>query len=111
MGLHDWPAKGSRGPGASQKTWRNVPLEVRFGCNPDVRRGIGSLRLINTEEIEISLNCTARTCANFKRFQTGITYLQTGTILTVLNDSVIDLEFPLRCMHLVGPGPKIVKFS
>src|SRR5262249_4762864 len=111
MGLYDRPAKGSRRSGSSEKTRRNVSLEFRFGRNPDVRRGIGFLRLINAEEIEISLECTARACADFEGFETGITYLQTSTILTVLNDSVVDLEFPLCCMHLVGPSSKKVKFS
>src|SRR4029077_11992602 len=106
VGLSDWPAKGARRPEGGQKARRNVSLKFRFCRDPDVRRRISPLRLINTEEIEISFNCTARACADFKRFQTGIAYLQTGTILTVLNDSVVDLELLLCCMHLIGPSAK-----
>src|SRR5690349_12261172 len=104
MGLYDWPVKGSRRSGSSQKARRNVSLEFCFRCNPDVWRRIGPLGLINTEEIEISFECDACACDDFKRVQTGITHLQTATILAVLNDCVIDLEFPLCCVHLVGPG-------
>src|SRR5580765_2484774 len=111
MGLSYRAAKGSRRPDGRQKARRNVSLEFRFGCNFDVRRRIGLLRLINTEEIEISFECNACACDELKRVQTGIAHLQTATIFTVLNDSVVDLEFPLGCMHLISPSSKKVKFS
>ena len=89
LGLFYRAAKGSRRPDRSQKAWRNVSLKFRFCRDPDVRRWICPLRLLNTEEIEISLDCAPCACNDLKRLETGVTDLQTGAILTVLNESVV----------------------
>ena len=39
---------------------RSLPLKFRFRCNSEIRRRISPLRLIDPEEIEIALNCSAR---------------------------------------------------
>ena len=67
LGLFYRAAKGSRRSGSSQKTRRNVSLEFRFCGDPDVRRWIGPLRLLSTEEIEISLDCAPCACNDLKR--------------------------------------------
>jgi hypothetical protein len=38
---------------------RSLPLKFRFRCNSEIRRRISPLRLIDPEEIEIALNCSA----------------------------------------------------
>ena len=89
LGLFYRAAKGSRRPGGSQKTRRNVSLKFRFCRDPDVRRWICPLRLLSAEEIEISLDCAPCACNDLKRLETGVTDLQAGAILTVLNESVV----------------------
>src|SRR4030095_231616 len=110
MGLSYWPTKGSRRSGSSQKARRNVSLKFRFRCDSEIRRRISPLRLIDPEEIEIALNCSASACNDLKRFKTRIPDLQTGAILTVLNDGVVQLQFPLCCMHLICASSEKVEF-
>src|SRR4029450_2317888 len=111
LGLFYWPAKNSRRPGIGKETRRNVPLESRLRRNSDVRRRISPLGLLNTEKIEIASDCTACACDNLKRFKTGVTYLQTGAILAVLNHSIVQLEFPLRCQDIISASGKKVKLA
>jgi hypothetical protein len=89
MGLSYWPTKDSRRSGSSQKARRNVSLKFRFRCDSEIRRRISPLRLIDPEEIEIALNCSACAGNDLKRFKTRIPDLQTGAILTVLNEGVV----------------------
>src|SRR6478672_13054670 len=110
MGLSYWPAKGSRRSGSCQKARRNVSLKFRFRCNSEIRRRISPLRLIDPEEIEIALNCSACAYTDLKRFKTRIPDLQTGAILTVLNDGVVQLQFPLCCFYMVSANSEKVEF-
>src|ERR1700761_2366396 len=98
MGVCYWPSKSSRRSGSCQETRRNVPLEFYFRGNSDVRGGIGPLRLIGAKEIEIPFDCNARARNQFEVFNAGITYLDTGAILAVLNDGVVQVEL-LLCMR------------
>src|SRR4030095_3008221 len=98
MGLSYWPTKGSRRSGSSQKARRNVSLKFRFSCDSQIRRRISQLRMIDPEEIETAINSRACACTDLKRFKTRIPDLQTGAILTVLNEGVVQLQFPLCCM-------------
>src|SRR5215471_11047310 len=112
MGVCYRPAKSSRRPGSSQETRRNFPLEFYFCGNSDVRSGIGPLGLIGAKEIEIPFDCNARARHQFEVFNAGITYLDTGAILAVLNDGVVQVQL-LLCMRddVIGAKACVVKLA
>ncbi len=95
LGLFNRPTKNSRRPGTGEKTRRNVSLEFRFRGDPDVGSRIGSFGLVGPEEIEISFDRYASSGNELKGFDAGITYLNAGSILAVLDDGIVQLQFPL----------------
>ncbi len=63
------------------------------------------------EEIKISFDRDTRACNELKRFETGISYLHAGSVLAVLHDCIVQLQFPLSCQHVVSAKTRIVKLT
>src|SRR6266478_5468667 len=112
VGVSYRPAKSSRGPGSGKKARGNLPLEFRFSGDSEVGSGIGPLGLMCAEEIKIPFDRDACSGKDLQRFEAGITYLHAGTVLAVLDDRIMQIQFVL-CVgdHIVGSKTGVVKFA
>src|SRR6266480_2224794 len=71
-------------------------LEIRFDTKVEIRRGIQLRTHAGSEKIEVAAEIVACACGDFKRFDAGIACLRTGSVLVVLHDGVVQLQFPQR---------------
>ena len=113
VGVSYRAAKSSRGPRSGEKARGNLPLELRFSCDSEVgSRIIRPLGLMGAEEIKVPFDRHACPRNDLKRFEAGITYLQTGAILAVLHDSVVQVQFVLSVRDdIVSSKAGVVKLA
>src|SRR6266480_913689 len=102
VGFYDWPAESSRQSSSGKKTRRDISLEFRFDGEPDVGRRARLRACFGSEEIEVPLERAASVERDFKRLEVGIGSLEASAFLTVLDDSVVDLQLPLGSYHIIG---------
>src|SRR5436190_2338771 len=111
MGLYDWQTEGSRQSSRREKTERDLSLESQFGGDSDVGSRISFFGLVSTEEIEIPFDCGAGARNKLQVLDAVIPDLHTDSILAVLDDSVMQLQFPLRGQHVVGSKACVVELA
>src|SRR5438552_1264040 len=102
MGFYDWPTEGSRQSGGSEKTGRDISLEFRLDLDLDVGGGLRLGARFGAEEIKVALNSNAAAESDLKRFETGVTCLNSSAILAVLNPCVVHLQLPLGGDDIIG---------
>src|SRR5882724_5818252 len=111
MGLYDWPTEGSRQSSRREKTERDFSLEFRLDINLDVggRPRFGAR--FGAEELKIAPDGTAAAEGDLERLKAGIPYLSSCTVLAVLNDGVVDLQFPLGSYDIISAVTFVKKIT
>src|SRR5437588_2948533 len=102
MGLLHRPIENSRQPERGEKTRRDFPLEFRLDINLDVGSRSRFGARFGAEEIKVALDGTAAAERDFKGLKAGILCLNSYAVLAVLNDGVVDLQFPLRSYDIIS---------
>src|SRR6266581_2110049 len=102
MGIYDRPFESSRQPGNSEKTRRNISLELRRDLEFDERRRVCLGACFGPKEIKVALDRDAASKRDVKRLEARIGRLHASTILAVLNPRVVHLQLPLGSYDVIG---------
>src|SRR6266403_4564587 len=102
MGLFDWPTESSRQSSRREKTERNLSLKSCVDLNLDVggRPRFGAR--FGAEEIKVAPYRNAAAELDYKGLKAGILCLNSCFVLAVLNDGVVDLQFPLGSYDIIS---------
>src|SRR6266487_2356448 len=111
MGIYDWPFESSRQPGNSEKTRRNISLELRRDLEFDERRRVCLGGCFSPEEIKVAPDRDAASERDVKRLESRIGHLHPSTILAVLNPCVVYLQLPLGRYDIVGAETFVKQIS
>src|SRR6267378_8679209 len=111
MGLFHRPIENSRQPERGQKTRRDFPLEFRLDINLDVRGRPRFGARFGAVEIKVALDGTAAAELDFKGLKAGILCLNSCAVLAVLNDGVVDLQFPLGSYDIISAETFVIEIA
>src|SRR6267143_573670 len=102
MGLFHRPIENSRQPERGQKTRRDFPLEFRLDLNVDVGSRPRFGARFGAEEIKVALDSIAAAELDVKGLKAGIPCQNSYAVLAVLNDGVVDSQFPLGSYDIIS---------
>src|SRR6266576_3955643 len=102
MGLFHRAIENSRQPERGQKTRRDLSLKSRLDLNLDVGSRPRFGARFGAEEIKVALDGTAGAELDVKGLKAGILCQNSYAVLAVLNDGVVDLQFPLGSYDIIS---------
>src|ERR1700757_4175410 len=102
LGVPHRTVKDSRGPGSGEKARRNFPLEFRLDINLDVGGRPRFRGRFGAEKLKLAPDGTPSAQRDLEGLKAGVPYLSACTVLVVLNNRVVDLQFPFGSYDIIS---------
>src|SRR6266496_3709144 len=111
MGLFHRAIENSRQPERGQKTRRDLSLKSRLDLNLDVGSRPRFGARFGAEEIKVALDGTAAAELDVKGLKAGILCQNSYAVLAILNDGVVDLQFPLGSYDIISAETFVIEIA